>query len=164
MSESAAAPVSFKKRKNIGAARQRSGITSTTRISGDGRGESAEDDEGGIIRVMGKKETDSSSKDSTLVEINSLVSDTFESSREIMPQSYAGDANNASRTETEKVREGGGIVGPQKAPEFVRMTCRFDYQPDICKDYKETGMKYTYSFLRYSYLPPFLLYRLLRIW
>lgn len=26
-----------------------------------------------------------------------------------------------------------------KAPEFIRMTCRFDYQPDICKDYKETG-------------------------
>ncbi len=26
-----------------------------------------------------------------------------------------------------------------KAPTFLRVTSRFDYQPDICKDYKETG-------------------------
>ncbi|CAO3643576.1 unnamed protein product [Cunninghamella blakesleeana] len=30
-------------------------------------------------------------------------------------------------------------VGPQKAPANLRVTARFDYQPDICKDYKETG-------------------------
>lgn len=29
--------------------------------------------------------------------------------------------------------------GPMKASAFVRTTCRFDYQPDICKDYKDTG-------------------------
>ena len=28
---------------------------------------------------------------------------------------------------------------PIKAPTNVRRTCRFDYQPDICKDYKDTG-------------------------
>lgn len=31
------------------------------------------------------------------------------------------------------------LAGPLKAPAFVRTTARFDYQPDICKDYKETG-------------------------
>lgn len=31
------------------------------------------------------------------------------------------------------------LAGPLRAPTFVRTTCRFDYQPDICKDYKETG-------------------------
>lgn len=31
------------------------------------------------------------------------------------------------------------LAGPIKAPSFVRTTCRFDYQPDICKDYKDTG-------------------------
>lgn len=31
------------------------------------------------------------------------------------------------------------LAGPLKAPSFVRSTCRFDYQPDICKDYKDTG-------------------------
>ncbi|KAI8988422.1 hypothetical protein BDF20DRAFT_855621 [Mycotypha africana] len=30
-------------------------------------------------------------------------------------------------------------VGPQRAPANLRVTARFDYQPDICKDYKETG-------------------------
>ena len=30
--------------------------------------------------------------------------------------------------------------GPIRAPSFLRATCRFDYAPDICKDYKETGV------------------------
>ncbi|KAI7904356.1 uncharacterized protein BX663DRAFT_504795 [Cokeromyces recurvatus] len=30
-------------------------------------------------------------------------------------------------------------IGPQRAPANLRVTARFDYQPDICKDYKETG-------------------------
>jgi len=29
--------------------------------------------------------------------------------------------------------------GPQRAPAHLRATVRWDYQPDICKDYKETG-------------------------
>ena len=29
--------------------------------------------------------------------------------------------------------------GPFQAPQFLRSTVRWDYQPDICKDYKETG-------------------------
>lgn len=34
----------------------------------------------------------------------------------------------------------GGIrAGPLRGPTNVRISCRFDYQPDICKDYKETG-------------------------
>lgn len=32
-----------------------------------------------------------------------------------------------------------GTHGPVRAPLFIRMSNRFDYQPDICKDYKETG-------------------------
>ena len=30
-------------------------------------------------------------------------------------------------------------MGPTKLPANVRISCRFDYQPDLCKDYKETG-------------------------
>lgn len=30
-------------------------------------------------------------------------------------------------------------AGPIKATQHVRVTARFDYQPDVCKDYKETG-------------------------
>lgn len=29
--------------------------------------------------------------------------------------------------------------GPVRAPDNIRSTVRWDYQPDICKDYKETG-------------------------
>lgn len=29
--------------------------------------------------------------------------------------------------------------GPIRAPQYLRATCVFDYKPDICKDYKETG-------------------------
>jgi RING finger protein 113A len=32
-----------------------------------------------------------------------------------------------------------GTQGPLRAPAFLRASCRFDYAPDICKDYKETG-------------------------
>eukprot|EP00126_Sphaerothecum_destruens_P009222 Sdes_comp20463_c0_seq4m14713 len=31
------------------------------------------------------------------------------------------------------------MQGPVPAPTNVRMTCVIDYQPDVCKDYKETG-------------------------
>jgi RING finger protein 113A len=32
-----------------------------------------------------------------------------------------------------------GTFGPMRAPNYLRATSRFDYQPDVCKDYKETG-------------------------
>lgn len=32
-----------------------------------------------------------------------------------------------------------GTQGPLRAPAFIRTTAVFDYQPDVCKDYKETG-------------------------
>lgn len=34
---------------------------------------------------------------------------------------------------------GTNAVGPMRAPSNIRSTVRWDYQPDICKDYKETG-------------------------
>ncbi|KAK6051738.1 hypothetical protein COOONC_10757 [Cooperia oncophora] len=30
-------------------------------------------------------------------------------------------------------------IGPIRAPQFLRQTVRWDYAPDICKDFKETG-------------------------
>ena len=32
-----------------------------------------------------------------------------------------------------------GAHGPLRGSTYIRMSARFDYQPDICKDYKETG-------------------------
>ncbi|KAK9837162.1 hypothetical protein WJX81_007360 [Elliptochloris bilobata] len=43
------------------------------------------------------------------------------------------------REHTVGAEKGSGTHGPLRASTNVRMTVRFDYQPDICKDYKETG-------------------------
>ena len=47
------------------------------------------------------------------------------------------------QVEAEKDRENAKpknpFRGPVRATEHIRISCRFDYQPDICKDYKETG-------------------------
>lgn len=85
------------------------------------------------------------------------VTTVYESTREVVPQLYAGDATATAQIDTsidrdaraalERKREApsltstkvSGTFAPMRAPTFLRATSRFDYQPDICKDYKETG-------------------------
>ena len=70
------------------------------------------------------------------------VTTIYESKGEIVPQSYSGDATYTSITENNKHitnNKNSSIQAPARAPAFLRASCRFDYQPDICKDYKETG-------------------------
>lgn len=85
------------------------------------------------------------------------VTTVYESKREVVPQSYAGEATATAQIDTsidrdaraalERKREAPSLVAtkasgqfaPMRAPTFLRATSRFDYQPDICKDYKETG-------------------------
>ncbi|KAL9439225.1 hypothetical protein AB3S75_024808 [Citrus x aurantiifolia] len=43
------------------------------------------------------------------------------------------------REHTVSSEKAGGSHGPLRASAHIRVTARFDYQPDICKDYKETG-------------------------
>ena len=43
------------------------------------------------------------------------------------------------RENTIGAEKGSGAHGPLRASSHIRTTVRFDYQPDICKDYKETG-------------------------
>jgi len=38
-----------------------------------------------------------------------------------------------------KMKKFSGTLGPIRAPTHIRATCRFDYHPEMCKDYKETG-------------------------
>ncbi|KAI9003214.1 hypothetical protein BC832DRAFT_521722, partial [Gaertneriomyces semiglobifer] len=42
--------------------------------------------------------------------------------------------DNVTQSSASRIR-----AGPLKGSTNVRISCRFDYQPDICKDYKETG-------------------------
>ncbi|CAI9101124.1 OLC1v1038381C5 [Oldenlandia corymbosa var. corymbosa] len=43
------------------------------------------------------------------------------------------------REHTVASEKAGGSHGPLRASAHIRVSARFDYQPDICKDYKETG-------------------------
>ncbi|KAF9588596.1 hypothetical protein IFM89_013448 [Coptis chinensis] len=43
------------------------------------------------------------------------------------------------REQTIASEKAGGSHGPLRASAHIRASTRFDYQPDICKDYKETG-------------------------
>eukprot|EP01039_Chlorochromonas_danica_P011072 gene11072-12331_t len=81
----------------------------------------------------------------------------YSSSGDAMPHRYAGSEATAeveidtahdrdARSRLEKVdpkkaslSKSAGVYGPIRAPSFLRSTVRFDYQPDVCKDYKETG-------------------------
>ncbi|GLC54966.1 hypothetical protein PLESTB_000925700 [Pleodorina starrii] len=43
------------------------------------------------------------------------------------------------REHTVAAEKGTGSHGPLRGNAYVRVSARFDYQPDVCKDYKETG-------------------------
>lgn len=43
------------------------------------------------------------------------------------------------REQTIAAEKAGGAHGPLRASAHIRVSARFDYQPDLCKDYKETG-------------------------
>lgn len=110
------------------------------------------EDEGGIRRdnlpssIVAKTDIARSSLLSTnsVSSVNPKVSGVtavFESSGSILPQQYAGDATATVEIDALNGIPGkvAGSYGPVKAPSFLRATSRFDYQPDVCKDYKETG-------------------------
>ena len=86
-----------------------------------------------VSRSQMKNRSEDEDGTASMRPLKSQVRAVFESTRDVVPQSYAGDANNALRTETERVKETTSVVGPSKAPAFIRTTCRFDYQPDLCK-------------------------------
>ncbi len=107
-----------------------------------------------VINNSAMVNTASSSSSTPAVSVTTV----YESKREIVPQSYAGDATATIQVDTsyerdavalhEKHKDDGrklmsltksNTFGPARAPTFLRATSRFDYQPDICKDYKETG-------------------------
>ncbi|KAJ1354185.1 hypothetical protein KIN20_011031 [Parelaphostrongylus tenuis] len=48
-------------------------------------------------------------------------------------------AKEAKDTVKGNASSGMNRIGPIRAPQFLRQTVRWDYAPDICKDYKETG-------------------------
>lgn len=43
------------------------------------------------------------------------------------------------REKTIAQEKAAGAHGPLRGSQYVRSSVRIDYQPDLCKDYKETG-------------------------
>ncbi|CAB9496127.1 RING finger protein 113A [Seminavis robusta] len=78
-----------------------------------------------------------------------LVTSTVQLHPEEIMRNNADGSTTTTTTNNEASRGDDGIfrdktrsrllAGPIKATGHIRTTCRFDYQPDICKDYKETG-------------------------
>ncbi|KAJ2696133.1 RNA-splicing factor [Coemansia sp. IMI 203386] len=65
---------------------------------------------------------------------------TKKSVSETLKDKDAGDAYTGKTGYTNRVSgTGSRRAGPFKAPTNVRSTSVFDYQPNVCKDYKETG-------------------------
>ncbi|VDK50110.1 unnamed protein product [Anisakis simplex] len=56
---------------------------------------------------------------------------------------YLGTAMYGAKEKKDTARgnaaSGWNRVGPMRAPNFIRQSVRWDFAPDICKDYKETG-------------------------
>ena len=108
----------------------------------------------GALVFSSKSAGDSGTSD----HLSSKISVLFDSNQEVLTVKYSGDSataeidggieassdngNKIILPEHAKNKLGKGstmAIGPMKAPTFLRATSRFDYQPDICKDYKETG-------------------------
>lgn len=53
------------------------------------------------------------------------------------PQIDAADVNSSQKCSS--ARDARKPFGPIRAPSHIRSSIRVDYQPDICKDFKETG-------------------------
>jgi len=62
-----------------------------------------------------------------------------EKERKVNDTSAATNSDGAKLYKGEARTRNKFLAGPLKAPTFVRTTSRFDYEPNICKDYKDTG-------------------------
>mmetsp|Transcript_43972 Transcript_43972/g.70379 ORF Transcript_43972/g.70379 Transcript_43972/m.70379 type:complete len:235 (-) Transcript_43972:1847-2551(-) len=65
----------------------------------------------------------------------------FKSTESAAPAEYGGGACATIEVDDIKPEKSNknSALGPIRAPAHLRVTSRFDYQPDTCKDYKETG-------------------------
>jgi RING finger protein 113A len=94
----------------------------------------------GSKRLKGNNIGDSDEKTKEPSSSSSGLLHQFEASQS-GPMSQKEQATRTNELHPTKVVDRGNkfLAGPIKAPTNIRTTCRFDYQPDICKDYKDTG-------------------------
>ncbi|XP_015794625.1 RING finger protein 113A [Tetranychus urticae] len=90
-----------------------------------------------IKRVPRESSDESNSED------ESAVSVSYENDKSVVregPKDMGATSERQIDNDKEAVKGNKFLAkGPLKAPSNIRSTVRWDYQPDICKDYKETG-------------------------
>ncbi|XWS22345.1 hypothetical protein CRYUN_Cryun29cG0025900 [Craigia yunnanensis] len=59
--------------------------------------------------------------------------------RAIRMNGYVNHKAGFRREQTVASEKAGGLHGPLRASVHIRVSARFDYQPDVCKDYRQTG-------------------------
>ncbi len=79
------------------------------------------------------------SSKTTTNKTTSSNSTTSSTSSTINPSHATAQQINSATLSSHQAPRSKFLAGPLRASTFVRTTVRFDYQPDICKDYKETG-------------------------
>jgi len=68
-----------------------------------------------------------------------LEKHSFGSSSSAMPSGPTDQRATIDTSDDIAYRISGAKAGPVKSSSNLRISCRFDYQPDVCKDYKESG-------------------------
>jgi RING finger protein 113A len=63
----------------------------------------------------------------------------FESSSSALPSGKNDQGAAVDTADDVAMRISGTKAGPVKSSSNLRISCRFDYQPDVCKDYKDSG-------------------------
>jgi RING finger protein 113A len=111
-------------------------------------GEDANDNRNGNANDL-MHEYKSTEKSMTQQEMATLQAEHHPSNSNSMSSSTKTQGNKETQLGISSNGNGGGeakqetrnkfLAGPLKASKFIRTTSRFDYQPDICKDYKDTG-------------------------
>eukprot|EP00178_Gracilaria_changii_P016212 TRINITY_DN459_c0_g1_i1.p1 TRINITY_DN459_c0_g1~~TRINITY_DN459_c0_g1_i1.p1 ORF type:complete len:267 (-),score=39.28 TRINITY_DN459_c0_g1_i1:1218-2018(-) len=122
----------FKKRKRSGTARTRKRRRTPTLAEGGGNDDSGGNDEGTRVKLIQptaratRRKAASWHREQFPANFEQLISNNATAER----TDVGGDASSKSSKRP---------FGPMKAPAHLRTSVRVDYQPDVCKDYKETG-------------------------
>ncbi|XP_017144327.1 E3 ubiquitin-protein ligase RNF113A [Drosophila miranda] len=145
----------FQSTKTVGKAKRLAGVA-TEATSSDGK---SEDDGLGVAYKSKREALPSGPQDQGATSVNEMDTELDRDAQAIHARAlkineelegkaddkiYRGINNYAQyykKQDTVAGNASSGMVrsGPIRAPAHLRATVRWDYQPDICKDYKETG-------------------------
>ena len=136
------APVAFKKRGGGGRGGRKGGMRKKQKKTEPSDSDS-DSDEGGVVRAAKKVNQNvhrtKRPKDEGESDKLGLSYSADMASMGAMGRSAQDDATRTMMVDDPTNKNVTNFRGPMRAPTNIRTTMRIDYQPDICKDYKDTG-------------------------